>query len=988
MIIPVSDDSLKKNDHGQDLHDRDHALPISPFALVSPLIIPVPVSLDDPKPLIDCDGSISGREVWASINATTNSSSSIMPDSLVTLAVKTLDAGASKVAIPLLDNNEQLLTALLTLPADRLLLSIDASSYGISVSKDDPDIKDSQTIKNKDDLATNKGEHTKKQDNLASIMLLVQQFQQAVSGFIVTLDWDSAYSLDPACAATARQLQLRQVAALCSKAQKRLVIRFRSAPVSSISSTSSISSSSSTSSPSSAFPFITTAVIAALDKLAVDLAAPAHDIALAQLDAGDTLAACLVTDRPDGLYPTLVADQYGIALGLAYSSARSLGETLRTGQGVYQSRTRGLWYKGLSSGAVQTVIQIKVDCDRDTVMFVVRQSDPGFCHLNTRTCFGPDSGLTALSSLLRSRKESSPPNSYTRRLFSDPTLLKAKILEEAHELCDAETNEDIAWEAADLIYFALVRCASAGVSLEDVERQLAKRAMKVTRRPGNAKPHFLKQEQQLAGADNADAEDCAADGTSSIPETTTISAATTIATTTTATTTSAIPAATTTTKPDIKMKTHRLTSLTPASRNLLLRRPVIDSKEILSRVRPIVEDVRQRGDAALRDLTAKFDGVKLQHVVLKAPFAKELMRNIPQHVREAIDAAHDNIERFHKAQLVQRDLVVETCPGVTCSRLVRPIERVGLYVPGGTAVLPSTSLMLGVPAKVAGCSEIVIASPPRKDGTPVPEVVYVAEKVGASTIVLAGGAQAVAAMAYGTESVPKVDKIAGPGNQYVTAGKMILQNDSNAMVSIDMPAGPSELLVIADENSNPAYVASDLLSQAEHGIDSQVVLVAVSISDAHLAAIEHEVKTQGERLPRADIVRVSIPKSYILRVDSRREAMDFSNSYAPEHLILHVDDAEKLVPDVVNAGSVFVGKWSPESCGDYASGTNHTLPTYGYARMYSGVSTDTFVKYITSQHLTKEGLDQLGDVVMTLAEIEGLEAHRNAVAVRLKDIRG
>ncbi|KAF9333869.1 trifunctional histidinol dehydrogenase [Linnemannia elongata] len=243
-------------------------------------------------------------------------------------------------------------------------------------------------------------------------------------------------------------------------------------------------------------------------------------------------------------------------------------------------------------------------------------------------------------------------------------------------------------------------------------------------------------------------------------------------------------------------------------------------------------------------------------------------------------------------------------------------------------------------------------------------------------------------MAYGTETCPKVDKICGPGNQYVTAAKMLTQIDSSSLVSIDMPAGPSELLVIADMTSIPAYVASDLLSQAEHGTDSQVVLIAVGLTAEHLAAIEDEVHEQASRLPRVDIVRESIPKSYIIEVESMEEAMKFSNAYAPEHLILHLEEAEKHVDQVMNAGSVFVGHWSPESCGDYASGTNHTLPTYGYARMYSGVNTDTFLKHITSQQLTREGLDAIGDTVMRLAEIEGLEAHRNAVGVRIRDIRG
>lgn len=549
---------------------------------------------------------------------------------------------------------------------------------------------------------------------------------------------------------------------------------------------------------------------------------------------------------------------------------------------------------------------------------------------------------------MQSRKESAPAGSYTARLFNDPKLLRAKILEEAEELCDANTKEEIAWEAADLIYFALTKCVSTGVSLEDVEKNLDRKARKVTRRPGNAKPKFSEQQQQQQQPKKEENEK-PSDG-------------------------------------KIRMSTYSLSEISAEKRSELLLRPIIDSTEIINRVTPIMKDVRQRGDAALIDLTAKFDRVQLQTPTIKAPFPESMMQLDPQ-TKAAIDQAYENIYKFHDAQMDRETLRVETMPGVVCTRFARPIERVGLYVPGGTAVLPSTTLMLGIPAKVAGCSEIVIATPPRPDGTVVPEVLYVAHKIGATHVVMAGGAQAVAAMAYGTQTVPKVDKICGPGNQYVTAAKMVAQNDTSCLVSIDMPAGPSEVLVIADKTSNPAYVASDLLSQAEHGVDSQVVLVAVDLNEQELAAIEDEIHTQASRLPRVEIVRQSIAKSFTLKVDTIEQAVAFSNDYAPEHLILHTETAEALVPKIMNAGSVFVGPYSPESCGDYASGTNHTLPTYGYSRMYSGVNTLTFVKHITSQQLTADGLNRLGDTVMRLAEIEGLEAHRNAVAIRIANIR-
>ncbi|CAO3574707.1 unnamed protein product [Mortierella alpina] len=677
-----------------------------------------------------------------------------------------------------------------------------------------------------------------------------------------------------------------------------------------------------------------------------------------KLNLGEAFMATVVSDRPDGLFATVVVDEQGISLGLVYSSLESVVESFRTRKGVYFSRSRGLWHKGASSGSTQDLIKVHVDCDSDALQFTVHQHGTGFCHNNIRGCFGPSSGLAHLDQTLKSRKISAPAGSYTQRLFKDSNLVQSKIMEEAEELCEATTPEDIAWETADLIYFALVKCVANGVSLRDVEQQLENRSRKITRRPGHAKPKWDVSAKEAAAAASTPAPPALASAPAPAPAKT----------------------------GRILMKSYKMNSLSADDQSKLLLRPIIQSNDIMARVKPIVEAVRERGDAALLELTAKFDGVQLDKTVISAPFSPESMV-LDEKTRAAIDQAYDNIQKFHAAQLQDKALVVETMPGVVCTRFSRPIERVGLYVPGGTAVLPSTALMLGIPAAVAGCSEIVIATPPRKDGSIVPEVMYVAHKVGASKVLMAGGAQAVAAMAYGTESCPKVDKICGPGNQYVTAAKMLTQIDSSSLVSIDMPAGPSELLVIADMTSVPAYVASDLLSQAEHGTDSQVVLIAVGLTAEHLTAIEDQVHEQASRLPRVDIVRESIPKSYIIEVDTMDEAMRFSNAYAPEHLILHLEHAENHVDQVMNAGSVFVGHWSPESCGDYASGTNHTLPTYGYARMYSGVNTDTFLKHITSQQLTREGLDALGDTVMRLAEIEGLEAHRNAVAVRINDIR-
>lgn len=317
-------------------------------------------------------------------------------------------------------------------------------------------------------------------------------------------------------------------------------------------------------------------------------------------------------------------------------------------------------------------------------------------------------------------------------------------------------------------------------------------------------------------------------------------------------------------------------------------------------------------------------------------------------------------------------------PGVTCWRELRPIEKVGLYIPGGSAVLPSTFLMLGIPACIAGCHEIVVCSPPQKNGRVNAFIAYVALMLGIDKIYLAGGSQAVAAMAYGTASIPKVDKIFGPGNQFVTKAKTIIQ--STTTTAIDMPAGPSEVLVIADETAIPAYIAADLLAQAEHGIDSQAVLVCTSVDVAEKAIAE--VEKQLPVLPRGEIAKMAIDNSYVVITDNLNEAMSFSNQYAPEHLILATDSWEQITGDIINAGSVFLGNLTPESAGDYASGTNHTLPTSSYARAYSGVSVDSFVKKITFQHITREGIQNIGPTVEVLAELEGLHAHRNAVSVR------
>jgi len=427
------------------------------------------------------------------------------------------------------------------------------------------------------------------------------------------------------------------------------------------------------------------------------------------------------------------------------------------------------------------------------------------------------------------------------------------------------------------------------------------------------------------------------------------------------------------------MKQFNYSDLSKNDINKLVQRNVDPANEIRTIVEEVLATVQQNGDSALFDYAEKFDKVRLNKLYLDKAELEEMASTVLPEQKAALDIAYNNIYKFHQSQLKTEDKV-ETMPGVSCWRELRPIEKVGLYIPGGTAVLPSTFLMLGIPARIAGCHEIVVCSPPQKNGKVNEFIAYVALLLGIDKIYMAGGSQAIAAMAYGTETITKVDKIFGPGNQFVTKAKTIVQ--STTTTAIDMPAGPSEVLVIADETAKPEFIAADLLAQAEHGIDSQAILVTTSaqIAEATLA----EVEKQTAVLPRAEIVRQALANSYIVVTNTLEEAMDFSNAYAPEHLILATENWKLITDKIINAGSVFLGNLTPESAGDYASGTNHTLPTSSYARAYSGVSVDSFVKKVTFQFITPEGIKNIGPSVEILAELEGLHAHKNAVSVRMK----
>jgi histidinol dehydrogenase len=410
----------------------------------------------------------------------------------------------------------------------------------------------------------------------------------------------------------------------------------------------------------------------------------------------------------------------------------------------------------------------------------------------------------------------------------------------------------------------------------------------------------------------------------------------------------------------------------------LLERPTLDNKDLEDIVKTVLERVKKEGDAALLAYTEKFDKVVLRQLEVTEEEFAEAEQLISPELKAAIQLAQKNIAQFHSQQK-EKEQKVETAPGVFCWRKSVPIDKVGLYIPGGTAPLLSSVLMLGVPANIAGCKEMVLCSPPQKNGKVHPAVLYAAKRIGISQVFKVGGAQAIAAMAYGTESIPAVYKIFGPGNQYVTAAKQMVSLNE---VAIDMPAGPSEVLVYADDSAHPDFVAADLLSQAEHGIDSQVVLLTASEKIAN--AVQQEIRQQLSKLPRKDIAEQALQNSVTIILGNTTDAIELINFYAPEHLILATSKPEEMAVAITNAGSVFLGHYTPESVGDYASGTNHTLPTNGFARMYSGVSLDSFIKKITFQQLSKEGLQHIGPAVEILAEAEELMAHKNAVSIRLK----
>ncbi|MGL2986005.1 histidinol dehydrogenase [Flavobacterium sp. RSSA_27] len=418
----------------------------------------------------------------------------------------------------------------------------------------------------------------------------------------------------------------------------------------------------------------------------------------------------------------------------------------------------------------------------------------------------------------------------------------------------------------------------------------------------------------------------------------------------------------------------------PETWSTLLERPTKTVDDIEATVKEIFKEVQKKGDEAITKYTSLFDGVAVANLEVTSEEINEVIASIPQELKDAIQLAKSNIEKFHAAQKTTR-VSIETTSGVSCWQEKRPIQKIGLYIPGGTAPLFSTVLMLAVPANIAGCKEIVLCSPPDKKGKINPAILYAAQLCGVTKILKVGGIQAIAGLTFGTAAIPKVYKIFGPGNQFVTVAKQLATQFG---VAIDMPAGPSELLIVADETAVPAFVASDLLSQAEHGTDSQVILV--STSKDLIDAVETEIQTQLEVLPRKAIATKAIENSKLIYVENDQIALDLIDEYGPEHFIICAKNEDFYVNNIGNAGSVFIGNYTPESAGDYASGTNHTLPTNGYAKNYSGVNLDSFLKSMTFQKITAEGIQNIGPAIELMADAEGLQAHKNAVTLRLKDV--
>jgi histidinol dehydrogenase/phosphoribosyl-ATP pyrophosphohydrolase len=687
--------------------------------------------------------------------------------------------------------------------------------------------------------------------------------------------------------------------------------------------------------------------VAALDRLGVD-AQVGMALYTGRLSLADALWAPVRSDRPDGLVPTVIVDERGVALGLAWSSRESFTRAVETGRGVYWSRSRGaLWEKGATSGASQALLAVGLDCDRDALRFVVRQAEPGFCHLDTRTCWGQDGGLGRLDRTLQARQGDAPADSYTRRLFDDPALLAAKIREEADELIAAAAPADVAHEAADLIYFTLARARAAGVGLDAVEAELDRRALRVRRRGGDAKGAAATVAGREPGAIDAGAPGAEPAGGDRARSGAGVGV-------------SAAPPPST-----------ALRVLPPDALPSLARAPV--DGETLGATAALLDEVRDGGEGAVRALAERFgDLAPGDPLVIRRPALDAALAALPAEERAVLERTAARIRAFAEARrrdTGDTDVAVE---GGRAGVRLAPVARAGCYAPGGRYPLPSSVLMTAITARAAGVAEVWVASP-----RPAPATLAAAALAGADAVLAVGGAQAIGALAFGAGEVPRCDAIVGPGNRWVTAAKQLVAGT----VRIDMLAGPSELLVIADAGAAAATVAADLLAQAEHDPDAVPMLVALDagVVDAVNAALAAQLAT----LPTADVAVRALGNGFAVVAADPAEAAAVANRLAPEHLALHVADPEAWASKLTNFGALFLGEGSAEVLGDYGAGPNHVLPTGGAARAFGALDVTTFLR--PQGWLAMDG-DAAARAVArdaaALARIEGLEAHARAAEGR------
>ncbi len=653
----------------------------------------------------------------------------------------------------------------------------------------------------------------------------------------------------------------------------------------------------------------TPADIAALDALGAD-AQVGMALYTGRLSLAQAIAAPLATDRPDGLFATVVTDERGTALGLAWSSAESLERAVAERRGVYHSRKRGIWTKGETSGAIQELLRIDLDCDRDAIRFTVRQHGRGFCHTGSLTCWDDAPGLSALEATLQQRRAEPLAGSYTQRLWQNPTLLASKLVEEARELADAISPEAAVAETADVLYFAMVKLAGSGGTLAEVERELAQRARRTTRRAGDAKPAATAQPSEFAGLRRVQS--------------------------------GALPT----------------------------RAPSAIDAATLEGAATIVASVRQGGDRALLEYAARFDGwegVRPWHYDAQALAAA--LDSIDLDTRAVLAAMATQVREFALAQRSALTTVDVAVPGGRAGHSVIPMDRAGCYAPAGRFPLPSSVLMTVVTARAAGVRDITVATP-----SATPLMLAAAAIAGADRVIAVGGAQAIAALAYGTETLAACDVVVGPGNRWVTAAKKIVAGD----VAIDFLAGPSELVVLVDASSDPVLVAADLLAQAEH--DPDALPIVVTLDEGILAQVDRELRQQLGTLPTAATARAALGNGFAVVCTSMSEAIAAIDAIAPEHLQVTIPGAREIAARVRHAGAVFVGKGAAEVFGDYGAGPNHVLPTGGAARFTGGLSVMNFLRLRTWLETGTPSV--VADATATLARLEGLEAHARAAEYR------